>query len=115
LPIHRDDIFQVPHFHEDTTLNPKHGLTYFLEGRQVAHMGDPNLERFRPRETRRALVHHEDRSTTGPMRCDHEPIEDGQSRYFQATGPGVAHQDGGRFFHCPGLRLPLPKTPRSPK
>ena len=115
LPIHRDHIFQIPHFRENTTLDPKHGLTYLLEGRHLADMRDVNLERFRSGEARRALAHHEDRSTTGPMRGDDETIEDGQPGDFQATRPGVAHQDGGRLFHCAGLRLPPPKTPRSPK
>ena len=49
------------------------------------------------------------------MRGHDETIEDSQSRNFQAARPGIAHQDGGSLAHCAGLRLPPPKTPRSPK
>ncbi len=78
-------------------------------------MRNPNLECFRSREARRALADHEDRRTAGAMRGHDKTIEDSQPHDFQATGPGVAHQDGGRRFHFPGLCLPPPKTPRSPK
>ena len=110
----RDDIVQIPHFHENTPLDQEHRLAELLKGRHVTTWVT-RIPSASARASGGSLANDEDRSATGAMRGHHQTIEDSQSRDLQATGPGIAHQDGGRLAHCAGLRLPPPKTPRSPK
>ena len=121
----RDHIFQIAHFHENTALDQKRACDPVAASLVGGHgRGDmrwtalisQRLSRSHARNApARRRCHDRDRRATGAMRGHHETIEDGQSRNFQAARPGIAHQDGGSLAHCAGLRLPPPKTPRSPK
>ena len=112
----RDHIFQIAHIHENTALDQKRGVARAVQA-DARHVGRRlNAQALRERASRGAVSSpRRDRRTTGAVRGHDETIEDGQSRNLQAARPGIADQDGGSLAHCAGLRLPPPKTPRSPK
>jgi len=81
----------------------------------IRRIGNLNPQGFCPSERLRRFASHKNRSTTSAVCSYNQTIKNGEARDLQIGRSGIADQDGGSFTHCAGLRLPPPKTPRSPK